>query len=123
MSTKPKILIVDDEPVICEIYGEYLEQNGFEVATALNIEMALGSIKTKRPDLVLSDVVMPVRNGFDLYDEVKINDPNIKFVFMTGFEDDIKVADRLSKSRKKWFAKPIKLEEMLAVIRSELSAP
>jgi DNA-binding NtrC family response regulator len=99
-----------------------LEQNGFEVATALNVETALESIKAKKPDLILLDIVMPFRNGFDLYDQVIVDYPGIKFVFMTGYDDDIKITDRLSKSGKKWFAKPIKLEEMLEVIRNELSA-
>ena len=122
MLIKPKILIVDDEAVIREIYGDFLEQNGFEVATALNVETALESIKAKKPDLILLDIVMPFRNGFDLYDQVIVDYPGIKFVFMTGYDDDIKITDRLSKSGKKWFAKPIKLEEMLEVIRNELSA-
>ncbi|HQC62235.1 MAG TPA: response regulator [Candidatus Marinimicrobia bacterium] len=122
MLIKPKILIVDDEAVIREIYGDFLEQNGFEVATALNVETALESIKAKKPDLILLDIVMPFRNGFDLYDQVIVDYPDIKFVFMTGYDDDIKITDRLSKSGKKWFTKPIKLEEMLEVIRNELSA-
>lgn len=122
MLIKPKILIVDDEAVIREIYGDFLEQNGFEVTTALNVETALESIKAKKPDLILLDIVMPFRNGFDLYDQVIVDYPGIKFVFMTGYDDDIKITDRLSKSGKKWFAKPIKLEEMLEVIRNELSA-
>ncbi|HQO73641.1 MAG TPA: response regulator [Candidatus Marinimicrobia bacterium] len=122
MPIKPKILIVDDEAVIREIYGDFLEQNGFEVATALNVETALESIKAKKPDLILLDIVMPFRNGFDLYDQVIVDYPGIKFVFMTGYDDDIKITDRLSKSGKKWFTKPIKLEEMLEIIRNELSA-
>ncbi len=122
MPIKPKILIVDDEAVIREIYGDFLEQNGFEVTTALNVETALESIKAKKPDLILLDIVMPFRNGFDLYDQVIVDYHDIKFVFMTGYDDDIKITDRLSKSGKKWFAKPIKLEEMLEVIRNELSA-
>jgi len=122
MPIKPKILIVDDEAVIREIYGDFLEQNGFEVTTALNVETALESIKAKKPDLILLDIVMPFRNGFDLYDQVIVDYHDIKFVFMTGYDDDIKITDRLSKSGKKWFAKPIKLEEMLEIIRNELSA-
>ncbi|HRU46808.1 MAG TPA: response regulator [Candidatus Marinimicrobia bacterium] len=122
MPIKPKILIVDDEAVIREIYGDFLEQNGFEVATALNVETALESIKAKKPDLILLDIVMPFRNGFDLYDQVIVDYHDIKFVFMTGYDDDIKITERLSKSGKKWFVKPIKLEEMLEVIRNELSA-
>jgi DNA-binding NtrC family response regulator len=119
---KPKLLIVDDDPLICDLYGDFFEQNGFEVFTSLNVESALQLIEKKEPDLILSDVMMPYKNGFELYDEVHMFHPDIPFVFMTGYENDVKIIDRLEKYGKKWFAKPIELEEMLEIVRSELPA-
>jgi len=119
---KSKLLIVDDDPLICDLYGDYFEQNGFEVITSLNVESALKLIKKEEPDLILSDVVMPYRNGFELYDEIKMYFPDIPFVFMTGYENDFEIIDRLEKYGKKWFAKPIQLEEMLEIVRGELSS-
>lgn len=120
---KPKILIVDDDPLICDLYGDFFEQNGFKVSTSLNVESALTLLKMEEPDLILSDVAMPYRNGFELYDEVQMYFPDIPFVFMTGYENDFEIIDRLNKYGKKWFAKPIELGEMLNIVRGELTHP
>jgi len=48
--------------------------------------------------------------------------PDIPIVFMTGYENDPDIVNRLKKYGKKWFTKPIKLDEMLEIVRSELSA-
>ncbi|MCK9243757.1 MAG: response regulator [Candidatus Marinimicrobia bacterium] len=119
---KSNILIVDNDAVICEIYGEFLEQNGYSVTTALSVDKALRLIKEQRPDLILSEVVMLSRNGFEFYDEVKSIYPEISFVFMTGHDNDPKIIENLDRYGKKWFAKPIQLDEMLKVIRGELFA-
>ncbi len=120
---KPKLLIVDDDPLICDLYGDYFEQNGFEVITSLNVENALKLIRKEEPHLILSDVAMPYRNGFDLYEEVKMYFPEIRFVFMTGFENDFEIIDRIEKYGKKWFSKPIQLDKMLEIVREELTTP
>jgi DNA-binding NtrC family response regulator len=117
---KPKLLIVDDDPLICDLYSDYFEQNGFEVKTSLSVEQALSLINKEEPTIVLSDVVMPFRNGFELLEEVQMYHPNTAFVFMTGYENDIEIIDRLEQSGKKWFAKPIQLEEMLKIVQGEL---
>lgn len=119
---KPRILIVDDDELVCDLYGDYFEQNGFEISSALNVEAALNFIRKETPDIILSDVVMPYRDGFSLYEEVKMFYPDIPIVFMTGYENDPDIVNRLKKYGKKWFTKPIKLDEMLEIVRSELSA-
>ncbi|MFH1214654.1 MAG: response regulator [Candidatus Neomarinimicrobiota bacterium] len=119
---KPRILIVDDDELVCDLYGDYFEQNGFEISSAINVEAALNFIRKETPDIILSDVVMPYRDGFSLYEEVKMFYPDIPIVFMTGYENDPDIVNRLKKYGKKWFTKPIKLDEMLEIVRSELSA-
>lgn len=69
-----KILIVDDEPSILEVYSTMLTQLGYKVFTAINGKKGLDMIGKILPDLVLLDVVMPVADGFDVLKEIK-NDP------------------------------------------------
>ncbi len=69
-----KILIIDDEPSILEVYSTVLTQAGYKVFTAVNGKKGLEMIGNVMPDLVLLDVVMPVEDGFDVLKEVK-NDP------------------------------------------------
>ncbi len=117
---KPKIIIVDDDNLICELYSEYFSQNNFEVLSAFSAQEGLRKIKEFEPDIVLSDVIMPKEDGFSLYKQVQLFKPDLPFVFITGYEHDEKVADQLNKLGKKWIAKPVMLEELMKLIKSEL---
>ena len=119
-SVKPKLIIVDDETLICEIYSEYFSQNGFDVFSANSTTEAIKIIKAKNPDVILSDVVMPVQDGFDLFEKVQLYNPNIPFIFMTGYERDKRILKRLAKIDKKCITKPIRLDELLELIKSEI---
>jgi DNA-binding NtrC family response regulator len=119
-SVKPKLIIVDDETLICEIYSEYFSQNGFDVFSANSTTEAIKIIKAKNPDVILSDVVMPVQDGFDLFEKVQLYNPNISFVFMTGYERDKRILKRLAEIDKKCITKPIRLDELLELIKSEI---
>lgn len=117
---KPKLIIVDDETLICEIYSDYFSQNGFDVFTANSTTEAIKIIRDKNPDIILSDVVMPVQDGFDLFEKVQLSNPNIPFVFMTGYERDKRILKRLAEINKKCITKPIRLDELLELIKSEI---
>jgi len=117
---KPKLIIVDDEALICEIYSEYFSQNGFDVFTANSVIEAIKIIKAKNPDIILSDVVMPVQDGFNLFEKVQLYNPSTPFVFMTGYEQDKRILKRLAKIGKKCITKPIRLDKLLELIKSEI---
>ena len=63
MAAQPFILVVDDEPDFCEIFGAKLKAMGFRVETTENGKTALEKMAKERPDLVLMDVKMPVMDG------------------------------------------------------------
>jgi DNA-binding response OmpR family regulator len=72
-----KILIVDDEPHLRTLIQqtlEELEDDGVELLTAVDGEQALETIREERPELVLLDVMMPKKNGFDVCQAVKHED-------------------------------------------------
>ncbi len=68
---KKKVLIVDDEPDILEGIQFHLEQEGYEVFTAINGWEALGAVRALEPDLVLMDVMMPKENGYRVAKMIK----------------------------------------------------
>jgi len=117
---KPKIIIVDDDKLICELYSEYFAQNGFEVKSAFSAAEAIKKIRETEPDIVLSDIIMPNEDGFSLYKKVQMFNPDLPFVFITGYDHDINVANRLKETGRKWIAKPVVLEELMDLINSEL---
>jgi len=117
---KPKIIVVDDDELICELYAEHLIQNGFIAYTAFSVREALNRIKRYKPDLVLTDIIMPKATGFDLYEKLKLLNPELPLIFMTGYESDENTYVYLKKIGKKWVVKPVVLGELLELIRSEL---
>lgn len=66
-----KILLVDDEPPIIEMYGQKLARGGYQVIPARNGEEALKLAQTQQPDLILLDIIMPKFNGLDVLQTLK----------------------------------------------------
>jgi len=119
---KKKILIVDDDDLICDLYGDFFKQNGYAIETATTVDQALIKIREGLPDIVISDIVLPKKDGFALYDEVHSYHPDLPFIFMTGYEHDNTIATKLEKYQVKWFSKPTKLEEALEIVRSMIGS-
>lgn len=70
-SNKKKVLIVEDDNDISEMYRIRITASGFLVETAANGQIGIEKMKKIQPDLVLLDIVMPKKDGFDLLEEVK----------------------------------------------------
>lgn len=68
---KPKILLAEDDEFIVCAYKEYLNQNGFDVIVASDGEETINKIKAEKPDLVLLDLIMPIKNGFEVLEEIR----------------------------------------------------
>lgn len=73
-----KILIVDDEPDALVVTELFLKSHGFEVVTASNATDALRRIESDRPDLVLTDFMMPGRSGVELCREIRANPQDVR---------------------------------------------
>jgi len=67
----PRILLVEDEPFLSSLLKNRLEKEGFEVALARDGDEALSSIRAGKPDLVLLDLILPKKSGFELMDEIR----------------------------------------------------
>ncbi|MFH1661483.1 MAG: response regulator [Candidatus Falkowbacteria bacterium] len=71
IKTKSKILLVDDEKTILEMYSIRLNQEGFKVFTADSAQNGMEIINKEKPDLVFADIVMPKKDGFWLLGKIK----------------------------------------------------
>ncbi|MDO5575805.1 MAG: response regulator [Fibrobacter sp.] len=85
---KYEILIVDDEKKICEILGELFKIEGYVVRCAYNGKEALNCIEKRIPDLVISDIQMPLMDGFQLFKVLKTKYPSVKHILMTSYDVD-----------------------------------
>lgn len=82
--TPAKILIVDDERIIRQVFSELLEQAGFNVDTAEDANAAQSLLNTNHYDVVVSDIIMPGMSGIELLKLQKEAAPDIPFVLVTG---------------------------------------
>lgn len=90
---KHKILIVDDDPFILDMYALKFREQGFDVEVARDGKEGLNKIKEYEPEVVLLDVVMPILDGFDVMRELKKEKagPTIRVILLTnlGQKDDV----------------------------------
>jgi two-component system sensor histidine kinase/response regulator len=120
MSTS--ILVVEDEALLRQGLKALLQSRGYEVATAANGQEALDVLAQSRPDLILADIMMPVMDGYALYEAVRANPTwdAIPFVFLTALGDktDIRLGRELGVDD--YVVKPCEPEEVLASIQGRL---
>ena len=67
----PKILIIEDEKILAEMYKDRFEQEGIEADVAFSSEEAIDLLKTKKPDLILLDILLPKENGISFLKKIK----------------------------------------------------
>ena len=93
--TEPKpqsrrILIVDDEPTIVRFVSRVLRGAGYETSTAGSGLEALGVVETSAPfDLIVADVNMPELSGPEMISRVRMRQPDVRVLYLTGFNDQL----------------------------------
>jgi CheY-like chemotaxis protein len=88
--SKPRtILLVDDEPMWLDAMSLILRDEGYKAITVTSGEEALLKLEKRKPDLIMTDVRMPVMNGFDLYQRIRENPKlaGVPVVFMSSIDD------------------------------------
>src|ERR1700723_4181019 len=118
----PHILVVDDQPAIAGLMSQLLAMRGYEVVTATSAEEAEAEIRRQPPDLILSDVMMPGKSGYELCRELKENPATrlIPFVLITGVRDRENKLRGIEAGADDFLNKPIFSEELFARVKSLL---
>ena len=93
-----KIFIVDDEASIVESLAEILESVGYEVTTATSGAEAINKAKQVSPEILLSDVLMPAMNGFELALRIKDALPNCRLILFSGQASTAQLAQQAIQS-------------------------
>jgi len=79
-----KILIIEDDPFLSEMYAAKFNQAGFEVGVAADGQEGLEKIEKERPDLILLDIVLPKADGFDVLEKIKKNPSKWQTISVKG---------------------------------------
>ncbi len=117
-----KILIADDEPNIVTALEFLLQRNRYEVFIARNGEDALKLVEAHQPDLVLLDVMMPVRSGYEVCQRMRerADWQHIKIIMLTAKGRDVEMNKGLSIGADLYITKPFSTQELVAKINGLL---
>lgn len=118
-----KILIADDEPNIVISLEFLMQRNGFEVKTAGDGEAALRLVTEFRPDLILLDIMLPLKSGYEVCQKIREN-PEVsgtKVVMITAKGRDIEVAKGLALGADAYITKPFSTQDLLDQVKRLLS--
>ena len=117
-----RILVVDDNPDVIMVMRELLRSNGYDVVSVSSAEEASEEIERQMPDLVISDVIMPGKSGFELCRELKENPATrlIPLVLITGLTNREDRLKGIECGADEFLHKPIFAEELFARVKSLL---
>jgi DNA-binding NtrC family response regulator len=114
------ILIVEDDEILADNVQTYLRRNGWDVRLATSAEEALRVLDKVRPDLVLTDHLLPGKTGLELLTEIVAQDPQIKVIMMTG-EGKVQTAvDAMKAGAYDYLTKPVILAELKIALQKAL---
>lgn len=116
-----RILIVDDEPNIVVSIEFLMRQKGYETQVARDGEEALAAVESFRPDLVLLDVNMPRRDGFEVCQKLRADGwTELKIVMLTAKGRDIEIEKGLALGADAYVTKPFSTRELVARVAAML---
>ena len=113
------ILVVDDEPDLLNAVRLYLEDEGYQVLTATNGEEALAKVRTRLPDLIVLDVMMPQMNGFEALAEIR-RASNVPVIMLTVKGEESDKVRGLGLGADDYVTKPFSQRELLSRIQAVL---
>ena len=114
--TNPKLVIVEDDPILREMLQEYFESQSFEVVTISDGALACEQILTIQPDIVLLDLMLPEVDGLTICRQVR-SQFNGKILILTASDDDFDHVAALETGADDFISKPIRQRVLLARVR------
>jgi CheY-like chemotaxis protein len=117
-----RILVVDDQDIICELIAEYLTADGHEAITASCGSDALELFGKQHFDLVITDQSMPDLNGTQLAASIKSSSPATPVILLTGFGDEMQAQGKLPEAVDLILSKPVNMAGLRHAVFTALAA-
>ncbi|MCU1672573.1 MAG: response regulator receiver [Frankiales bacterium] len=119
MSTRPRVLVVDDDPSLAEMLGIVLRGEGFEPSFVNDGDAALGAFRREKPDVVLLDLMLPGTDGIEVCRQIRA-ESGVPIVMLTAKSDTVDVVRGLESGADDYVVKPFKPKELVARVRARL---
>jgi DNA-binding response OmpR family regulator len=116
----PRILVVDDEPHIVDVIRAYLVREGYVVDVARDGDAALASARANNPDLLILDVMLPRRSGFEVLRELRATGAGAAVIMLTARDDVIDRVAGLELGADDYVTKPFEPRELVARVGAVL---
>lgn len=124
-SSHPQILVVDDNPDNANIIRDYLEARGYPITVAYNGDDALKAFGEIKPAVVLLDVMMPGRDGWQVCREMKQHPTlgkNVRIVMVTALDDWVNKRQALQTGADDFVEKPFELSKLAATVERNVKS-
>lgn len=128
MERKPRILLIDDDADFLELARMVLTSRPYEVIAATNGDEGLQKVASEKPDLIVLDVIMPLKDGFTVCEQLKHNPDTacIPVIMLTGFREKVtgvslSVGQGLTLEADDYVEKPLNSAELLERVAHQLS--
>jgi len=119
---KPCILVVDDELLIRDLLYDFFTGQGWDIAVAEDGERALDMLRSRKFDLVLSDIRMPQMDGLALNTHVKEELPGLPVVLMTGYPSVETAVSALRGKVDDYIIKPFNINQLYKLVEAKVKA-
>lgn len=118
----PRLLVVDDEPIICHSFRRAFTGPDMEVLTAGSVSEGWQRVLAEEPDVIVTDLQLPDGSGLDLFERVRAADPKRPVVFITAHGTTETTIEAMKRGAFDYLTKPLDLEHMSAVLARAFEA-
>ena len=115
------ILVVDDDTLVRQTFGEVLAASGYEVTLADSGMAALALLDAARPDVVLLDIAMPGMNGLETLGRIAARDPHLPVIMITGHTDIDVAVEALKRGAADYVHKPVDLDDLARAVSVQIA--
>jgi DNA-binding NtrC family response regulator len=117
MTEALRVLVLDDERIVCERLRPALARSGFEVATCTESQEAIALLRERHFDFLITDLKMPNPDGMDVLALVREESPETRCIVITGFATVATAKEALRLGAVDFIAKPFRMSQLLDVVR------
>ncbi len=110
MKEKLNILLVDDDKFMLEYVGSLINKELYNVTTCIDSVLALELIEENKPDVIISDIIMPSVSGMELLRRVKVMDRGLPVIFITAYANLDMALDAIEAGATDFIKKPVKAD-------------